>query len=173
MATAFDFIKDCVNKSNEAHKKRQSALKKGKQHPKQGFSEYAMDSKVGSRMGTGCDMGGDGGSSFSSAGMVANMGTSAIGTAPAGPMEAQDKNIDAIMEAYPDSPAVNEIRKAIKDLQEGKGTTLYHGCDKIQCEAQDAPVDGRMVTSLAAACESALHAFRDYTGIDYLSVRDK
>lgn len=172
MSNAFDFIKDCVNKSNKAHKKRQNALKSGKQYPKMGFGDYAMGSAIGDRPNAAADSG----SSFSSAGMVAAMGTSSIGTAPAapaGPCEAIDKNIDAIMEAYPSSPVVDEIRKAIHDLQEGNFTKLYHGCDKIQCEAQAVPVDEKMVTSLAASCESALSAFHKYTGVDYLSVRDK
>lgn len=170
MPSALDFIKDCVNETNKAHKKRQSALKKGKQYPKVGFSDWAFGSNPGDRPNSAAASGDTG---FSSAGMVAAMPTSSISTAPAGPCEAVDKNLDAIMEAYPSSPVVDEIRKAIHDLQNGNATNLYHGCDKIQCESQAVPVDEKMVTSLAASCESALSAFHKYTGVDYLSVRNK
>ena len=87
------------------------------------------------------------------------------------------KQIDAIIESFreanPNSDVMNEINKVFHGIMEGNGF-LYHSCDGMSALSpyKDVPPTSEgQVSALAASCEAALNAFKEYTGYDYLSWR--
>lgn len=181
---AFDFIKDCQKKCANGKAIRASFQpKKGakaRAHAKVGFPEYGMSSVPGEHFGS---------SSTPTSTSPVVMGTSTVGTSGpvadigmgSGGMAGEavaPTGVDAVMESFekehPSSDVVSEIRKLLENVRKGNGV-LYHGCDGAQAtqmeSANPAPIENSQISSLAAACEASLNAFKNYTGFDYTALR--
>ena len=186
---AFQFIKDCVSKCKNGKKIRESFQphkgKEKRKHAKVGFKEYALDSNPGfGHLASSSDGG-------STSPVV--MGTSTVGTT--GPVadicmgsgdaggaaccaSVGNLGIEAIIESFekehPSENVVSEIRQLFENVKKGQGI-LYHGCDGMATpkteSANPAAIDNAQLSALAASCEAALNAFKNYTGFDYLTLR--
>ena len=182
----------------EAAKKKKKGIDTTKaSHPRIGFPGYAYSSVPGDRnqtamfkpsLGPGpampspthIDQQGDGHSGvivMGNGGSGAGGGSVAPVTALTGCVEASQ--IDAIIESFhqanPSSDVMDEIQKVFNGIKEGNGY-LYHSCDGVSALAPNGeipPTSDAQVSALAASCEAALNAFKEYTGFDYLSWRNQ
>lgn len=102
------------------------------------------------------------------------------GGAPAAAGEAIEANgVESILECFSQAnPAsadvIGEIRKMFNGLN-GKNGALYHSCDGAKAISPDdtlTPTDDSQISALAASCEASLNAFKNYTGVDYITWRD-
>ena len=186
---AFQFIKDCVSKCKNGKKIRESFQphkgKEKRKHAKVGFKEYAFDSNPGfGHLASSSDGGSTspvvmGTSTVGTSGPVADIG---MGSGDAGGAaccaSVGNLGIDAIIESFekehPSENVVSEIRQLFENVKKGQGI-LYHGCDGMATpkteSANPAAIDNAQLSALAASCEAALNAFKNYTGFDYLSLR--
>ena len=168
-------------------KKRKDGYVCGGKHPRIGFPGYGYDSTPGSRMGAGGfpHMNLGPGPAVPDA-----SGPIATAPAPAGPGGPGDggggcgacgesveaMQINTILESYekenPNADVVAEIRKLFEGIKVGNGA-IYHSCDGYEALDDTAPTSDAQISALAASCEAALNAFKEYTGFDYLSWRDQ
>ena len=125
-------------------------------------------------MGNGAGAGGGG-----SVGPVTALtgGAGDGGGAAAAGESVESSQIDAIIESFhkdnPNSNVMEEIQKVFQGIKDGNGI-LYHSCDgvsAINSNNEIPPTSEAQVSALAASCEAALNAFKEYTGFDYLSWR--
>ena len=99
------------------------------------------------------------------------------GGAPAAGESIDTSNLDTIIEGLSEdqvnSDTMAEIRKIFESVKNGSGV-LYHSCDGVEVlDKEIPPTSDAQVSALAASCEAALNAFKEYTGIDYLTWRTK
>lgn len=99
------------------------------------------------------------------------------GGAPAAGESIDVSNLDTIIEGLSEdqlnSDTMAEIRKIFESVKNGSGV-LYHSCDGVEVlDKEIPPTSDAQVSALAASCEAALNAFKEYTGIDYLTWRTK
>lgn len=101
------------------------------------------------------------------------------GGAAAAGESVEARQIDAIIESFhqanPSSDVMDEIQKVFNGIKEGNGY-LYHSCDGVSAltpNGEVPPTSEAQVSALAASCEAALNAFKEYTGFDYLSWRNQ
>jgi len=188
---AFKFIKDCQTACKNGKAIRDSFQpKKGKEkrkHAKVGFPEYGFSSVPGEHFGHAPGPAASthpvvlGTSTVGTSGPVADIGMGSGGLSgdgsPAG--EAVEKfGVEAVLESFekenPSSDIVPEIRRLFENVKKGNGV-LYHSCDGVATprteSANPSPIDESQVSALAASCESALNAFKNYTGFDYEAIR--
>ena len=79
--------------------------------------------------------------------------------------------VDSLAKDHPNSNAAAEIKKLFDRLRADPSSfrePFYQGADGL-----DADPNGSAISSLAAACEATLGAFRRATGIDYMDFRKK
>jgi len=186
---AFQFIKDCIGKCKNGKQIRESFQpqkdKEKRKHAKVGFKEYGFDSNPGFGHLASSSSGGStspvvmGTSSIGTSGPVADIG---MGSGDAGGSaccsSVGNLGIDAILENFekehPSSDVVTEIRQLFENVKKGQGI-LYHGCDGMSNakteSANPAAIDNSQLSALAASCEAALNAFKNYTGFDYTTFR--
>ena len=168
-------------------KKRKGGYVLNAKHPRIGFPGYGFDSTPGSRMGMGgphCHNLGPGPAVPDASGPIATAPTPA---GPGGPGDGgggcgacgesvESMQIDAILESFekdhPNSDVVAEVRKVFDGIKDGNGA-IYHSCDGYEAIDDTSPTSDTQISALAASCEAALNAFKEYTGYDYFAWRSK